>query len=471
MNLKLVNPPFTYSLPDKHVIQETTQRICLQTYSQILLNNIAIKFAGGTVVDKIDADKIKNIVKDKLQLVYDHRIGSVVFGRNVFRQELDVEGGKFIPINMIDNITAQTIRYYENMRYFINLLVPDNIPGDTPLEKAAACLKLFNAHPELRKIGFDPLGELASNLFNSYHTFIEQVATDINDLCFNYSKLDTIDHMLLDCMKNYIFDKTTTSDDVWMQQVNKLEEFMYNDKFSIFLQIHRILDNCSFIQKSKTKEFIEDPCGSILTNTVATLADLPYTDRCIEYYGDNDSRKKLLLEILNGDVDAQKLHREIEKKQLLLVLCDHSGSMSGIRSSYSNAIVMYLLKQVILGNAEVFLRLFTTEIEPPLQTPHAYDAYTAKEMLKEFSKKSIADGGTEIGNSVNSAIVEVRNLCKKNKSYIKPAIVIITDGDDSSSFIMKDLHNIKLHGFSILDENPMLERIVKSCGGIYRSLL
>ena len=120
-----------------------------------------------------------------------------------------------------------------------------------------------------------------------------------------------------------------------------------------------------------------------------------------------------------------------EKKQVLIVLLDYSGSMSdNQKQMWVNAFLIDRFRYVIKGEAEIYFSYFVSTTAG-LKFTHIKNAKDVAEFWKSFSNYP-GGGQTDIGRIVNYVSDEVKrgrlhNL-KVDLSKQKPEILIINDG-------------------------------------------
>lgn len=234
------------------------------------------------------------------------------------------------------------------------------------------------------------------------------------------------------------------------------------------LKISRKMKSFSKLKTSKIQEFTPDVEGNQVRN------------RTMQNYGElakikasQFAQKVVTPNLFNyRAVTNQYMMRErgafLEKKQLLYVLVDSSGSMTeegNTRINMAAGILVNRLMAVTKGDANVYWRFFDTQV---------YDVTFADS--KESSQESISrilnteqysGGGTNFDVAITSAVEHIESL-KETMKYAKPEIFMITDGGCSCHIKKEQLKGIKLHAGIVAYEHPhQLEQLVGASGGAY----
>jgi uncharacterized protein with von Willebrand factor type A (vWA) domain len=123
---------------------------------------------------------------------------------------------------------------------------------------------------------------------------------------------------------------------------------------------------------------------------------------------------------------------------------------------------MNRLKAVIEGEAELYVRLFDSDLK---QEYYASNSAEAKELIKHFTEKNYSGGSTKISGCARKAQKRIEEIIAKGSTY-KPELVIITDGDDSIDLTTKDFAGTKVHSFVVEQSNQKLTDLAVATGGV-----
>jgi uncharacterized protein with von Willebrand factor type A (vWA) domain len=160
--------------------------------------------------------------------------------------------------------------------------------------------------------------------------------------------------------------------------------------------------------------------------------------------------------------------RFFERKQLLYVLVDCSGSMveeGGRRINMAAGILVNRLMAVAKGDATVYWRFFDTQAH---EVTFVDDKSKAQESIaKILETEQYGGGGTNFDAAISSATEHIESL-KETMKFAKPEIFMVTDGGCRCSIKREQLKGIKLHAGIVADEHSQqLQKLVGETGGAY----
>lgn len=234
------------------------------------------------------------------------------------------------------------------------------------------------------------------------------------------------------------------------------------------LNISRKMKSFSKLKTSKVQEFTPDVEGNQVRNrTMQNYGELAKI-KASQY-----AQKVVTPHLFNyRSVTNQYMMRErgrfLEKKQLLYVLVDSSGSMvedGHTRINMAAGILVNRLMAVAKGDANVYWRFFDTQV---YDVKFADSKESSQESINQILKtEQYSGGGTNFDVAINSAVEHIESL-KETMKYAKPEIFMITDGGCSCHIKKEQLKGIKLHAGIVADESPyQLEQLVGATGGAY----
>jgi uncharacterized protein with von Willebrand factor type A (vWA) domain len=160
--------------------------------------------------------------------------------------------------------------------------------------------------------------------------------------------------------------------------------------------------------------------------------------------------------------------RFLEKKQLLYVLVDCSGSMiedGHTRINMAAGILVNRLMAVAKGDANVYWCFFDTVNHEVTFVDNKAKAHASISKVIEVGQYD--GGGTNFDVAIKSAVEHIESL-KETMQFAKPEIFMVTDGGCRCSLKREDLKGVKLHAGIVADENPaQLKALVGATGGAY----
>lgn len=153
-----------------------------------------------------------------------------------------------------------------------------------------------------------------------------------------------------------------------------------------------------------------------------------------------------------------------EKKQILYMLLDDSGSMCQVeKQTYVRAVLLNRLEAVADGKAELHFSLYESK---KYNYFHAKDKQTAAKLYRDISLRSPGGGGTHIGYVLQQTVNEIKEQQAKGMFY-DPEIMIVCDGDDYINPEELDPKDVKINVVLLGTTNDNLEKVAKKTGGFY----
>jgi uncharacterized protein with von Willebrand factor type A (vWA) domain len=234
------------------------------------------------------------------------------------------------------------------------------------------------------------------------------------------------------------------------------------------LRISRKMKSFSKLKTSKIQEFTPDVEGSQVRNRV-----MQNYGELARIKSEQYAQKVITPHLFNyRSVTNQYMIRErgrfLEKKQLLYVLVDCSGSMveeGHRRINMAAGILVNRLMAVAKGDATVYWRFFDTRAH---EVTFVDDKSKAQESIARILETGQYEGGgTNFDVAITSAVEHIESL-KETMKFAKPEIFMVTDGGCSCSIKRERLKGIKLHAGIVADEHSQqLQKLVGETGGAY----
>jgi len=435
-------PPATYISPSAEEMREMASKVGLKSFSRDLVADLCNLAAGGSVVPpSVYRNLVERQVEEKLPAPDSSGEWALSSGHwTKSRQEV-----------LADKVKS-VMGYHQNVCDFLQTVELEKLPGSSPLEQAMNILKLLakQSGGSGGGEGGEPLPIFTEN-DNS-----EKVGENLNNLMDEIDSLSDDEKDLLQPDQDAGSGKSTGDDGL---QKMKLAEEMLAGK-EIMLQISRNLDKLTRMQVRKSKKQEADPAGEDIRNR--QIAHMGEMNKLVKTEWALSSTYRNYRMITHASMVRERVNT-IERKQLLYIIIDCSGSMGeGKRIYKAGGILMNRLKAVIAGEAELYVRLFDASLK---QEHHAGTPAEAKELIKHFTEKNYSGGSTDISGCARSAQERIEEIIANSATY-KPELVVITDGDDTVDLTLDHLKGTKMHAFVVECSNSKLCEVAKATGGV-----
>jgi uncharacterized protein with von Willebrand factor type A (vWA) domain len=264
------------------------------------------------------------------------------------------------------------------------------------------------------------------------------------------------------------------------KNIKKIAACIKNGNFKI-LDVARKFDVTEqYVREEEIKD-VNYPEKDWRIASMKTLSDftsiLPY-----QFLYPNEIFDKMLMD---KDLKVKRYQSRRKKKQILYLLVDVSGSMSGARQMVATSIAVAYIKKAISEKSIYFFRHFD---DKPFELHRVTNEEEAVKEINYLLKNPKSGGGTCINNALTTAMKDINNpklfkqeneglelhegfgLLEEDKLYERADILIITDGEDQVSVTARELEEKKivLHTFLIEGENASLAQISKTCQRLKR---
>lgn len=229
------------------------------------------------------------------------------------------------------------------------------------------------------------------------------------------------------------------------------------------LRIARHLDTLSELQRGRSK-LTPDPNGEdVKLRSIRELSELGRV-------GQQDlalPRQLRNMRAAQGELNVRNPQTRHDKKQLLFMVVDGTGSMLGdgaTSASRAAGVVVNRLQAVIDGDAELFIRFFDSTLRE--KEYHAKDAKSARDLIQIVSDPAQYTAGlTQFEPTLRAASVRIRELMKSG-TLKEPELVFVTDGSASIPDVSV-LDGIKMHAVQVGPyEVEALSELARQSGGI-----
>lgn len=435
--------PATYLSPSAEEMREVGNKVGIKSFSRDLVADLCNLAAGGTINPP---SSYRDLVRERIEskLPAPDSSGDWSLSKGGYTKERQVA---------IADQLEKSIRYHQNVCDFLQTIDLGKFPGGTPLEQAMNLLKLLS-----KKQGGSGGGDTGEPLpIFQDNEQSEKVAEGLNHLMDEIESLTEDEKQLLDPDQDAGAGKKEGGDD-GLQKMKLAEDFLRGKE--LMLEISRNLDKLTRMQVRKCKKQEPDPAGDSVRNR--PIAHMGEMSRLVKSEWALPSTYRTYRMVTHASQVRERV-TTIEKKQLLYVIIDCSGSMgSGQRIFKAGGILMNRLKAVIEGEAELYVRLFDTSLK---QEYHAGNPTEAKELIKHFTEKNYSGGSTDISGCARKAQERIAEIIAGGATY-KPELVVITDGDDSINLTLKEFAGTKVHAFVVECSNKQLTDLAVASGGV-----
>lgn len=422
-----------YLAPSREEMRNAAQKVGLRSYSRDLVIDLANLAAGGKVNPPSKySDAVMQRVLERLEKPDSDGKWKLSNGRWTKEKS-----------EIVSDRHKKQMAYHQNVCDFLSEIDMGRFEGETPLEQAMSCLKLLS-----KMKGGNGGGEDGEPLPIFQEGSPEGVAHQLHD---SIDSVDTLSEI----------EKELMGETPEMSK-REIAEDMMGDK-SIWLTISRQLDSLSKMQVRKCKKQEADPNGEeVITRSINGFDELSKLSKS-EWASYQTSRSYFWYRVAGKQARVRERVITIEKKQLLFIMVDCSGSMdSGNRIAKACGILMNRLKAVIAGEAELYFSFFDTELVKvySVKTPEE-----AKSLMETLRNKNFSGRSTNIDGCMKQAKAEIDKIIAEGATY-RPELVVVTDGDDTISSTAKDFAGTKVHAFVVEVRNPKLVDLAKATGGV-----
>lgn len=445
-------PPLTYLPPTREEMAAMADQVGLGKYAPDLVEDLSNLLAGGELV-----------------------------APSQYRQQVAQEAARTLPApdslgewqlrdqswtkdrqRALAEKTESRMRYHQRVQDFLRDLDATQMPGATPLEKAMGWLKLLAAMPGGE--GGGQGGDEALPIFSDEQSSGEDVAEQLEEAVGDAKSLSDEERELLDAEGTGEDDEQSSdspknpgSDP---SQVRRLAEKMLRGEDEL-LRVSRHLDKLSPMRVAKSNKLEADPEGDERRwrpiRNLGELHKIPQSEWALP-------KSYRMYRALTGQTPVRERCVRTEKRQLLYILIDCSGSMgNGERIAKAGGVLLNRLKAVMAGEAEVYFRFFDGS---PRQEHHAATPEEAKALMTQvMSRGNYSGGSTDIRAAVQAAATRINELITSGEQLYKPEICLVSDGEAAVPN-REDLGGVRLHVFNVECAQQELVELARSTGGV-----
>lgn len=367
------------------------------------------------------------------------------------------------PDNWREEFQAR-MAYHSRVRDFVESFPLHRMPGATALEKAMGLMKL------LEKQGITPSGFMVSNDDQQE----AEGASEAQISALTSGTLDPAEQILkaLDVLESLSeAEKELCSDMGYdnsaLNALEIVEILMSGSTLRRILEVNRSLDAVPQLSIRKTRQTVRDASGDhVRQRRIAGVHEIGQLSPKQLAESAYLPEEFFLLKVLQGQYAVEENYRIENKKQVIFILLDVSGSVlnSPAALAVMCGIVMNRLKAVVSDDAIVYLGVFNTvlKILGKAETPDE-----AKKLMKRFRKMDFLGGGTNIGAGIRAAHGHIEKVVQQSPDLIRPQIVVLTDDDPSTGSIKPaDIPGTVVNGFAFQNKNASLVNLCRLTGGV-----
>lgn len=167
--------------------------------------------------------------------------------------------------------------------------------------------------------------------------------------------------------------------------------------------------------------------------------------------------------LVKKELNVQTKVKPKEKKQILYMLLDDSGSMGCLeKQTFVRAILLNRLVSVVDGKSELKFSLYESS---RYEFSHVTNKKETQNLFKKISLRSPSGGGTHIGRILQETINEIHADTKTG--YHDPEIMIVCDGDDFVDPSKLDYKDVRINVVLLGCDNKNLRKVAEQSGGFF----
>lgn len=345
----------------------------------------------------------------------------------------------------------KVLKYHQSVRGFLKSLAEaktmETLPGTTALEKAAALLKMMAKKKPKSQQG-DGAGEEASAL----PIFLEkedgeELGQEVAQVLEATQNLDEIDEELLGEQNPGSINPLSV--------VEVAERISAKAEWEL-VRLSHMLDELVEMKTSikRSRKFSPTPTPFVRNRGIRDLAEMPRIARVAHGLPDEIFWQRAI----ERRLPVREFVSMEEQKQLIYMLVDCSGSMSGDkRIVKAGGILLNRVKAVIRGEAELYLRLYEGG---PHERQEGRTPEQGRQLLEMIRDRGVYGGGsTNHAGAIDAALADI---AEGGEKFHRCDIVLVTDGDSGNTQLTRKLGATKLHAFSVACDNPQLKSMSTS---------
>ena len=442
-------------------MKQKAEELGLKSWSADLVEDLVNVNAGGTYVSNAEiAEKCRERADElghRVRNAGDEAFFSGPAGAKLRVADFDGDASKAAGAassRWIEHLTT----YHKNAQEFVNNADFDGCEGRSPLERAMNYVRLMREKDQpdetphhddeatTNPLFFtDDMKQLAEEINERVQLIRDIPVEDIQDLIGGGAAGDDLESDPGMGIKSQIASDFTVEQWIWMKMSKRI-------------------DSLPGLTVSLTRQVEPDPDGREVQirpiagwdqMTKLTPREWTYPPMLRAY------RVASRMAMVRVKV------RTVEKRQLLYILVDGSGSMGGDSRYRAGGIVMNRLRAVKRGEAVVYVRFFDSTCW--MEEYYAHDVPTAVKCMEDIRNVEYRGGGTAIDHCARQATERIGEILHGGEELVKPELLVVTDGQDTVKMTLNDLGGTTMHAF-VLGANDTLVNIARQSGGVGISL-
>jgi Mg-chelatase subunit ChlD len=440
-------------------MRQKATELGLKAWSSDLVEDLVNVNAGGTYVSpgpleeacEERAVEISSVVHGE----EDSRYRSLPGGRSLYHNAYyDSDSGSASRRAEAESKTAwkdHLNQYHTNAQEFVNAADFSECEGKSPLERAMNYVRLMSEKDLPEHSDTHGADETANPLFSSIN--MKGMADEINErvILVNETSMEELQDL-----------EPGVGKEVGSEAKGSKAEIASNFTAEdwVWLRMSKKIDSLPSMVTSLSREQVADPDGREVRvrpieswDEVNKLTPREWTYPPVLRAYRIASRVAMIREKV----------KTVVKRQLLYILVDGSGSMSGRKTYQAGGIVMNRLRAVKRGDAVVYVRFFDASCWK--DEYHAWDEASAVKCMADVKDVYYGGGGTAIDHCARQATARVEEILGSGDQLTKPELLVVTDGQDGVSLTLNDLKGTTMHAF-VLGTNQELVNIARQSGGV-----
>ena len=369
-------------------------------------------------------------------------------------------------------------KYYESTLVFLEKINYSDVLGITPLDKALNVLMYLvhlskqtnKEHEDKIRNGWDAQGanmqdapvnvENEGDIAAAINELADGVNLDIDaptgDSSNGQNHKEELSKEITKCVRDHLYDLTPSIANVYGK--TKPSDVPINRSFLSDIKIKAYLEESvglnTALDSKKVKNNDSHEKDTFKMESVDEVTKVRKSSMMLENFDDKLIKKELNIKT--------KVKPE-EKKQILYMLLDDSGSMSCLhKQTYVRAVLLNRLESVVDGKSELKFCLYESQ---RYEFSNAKDKESASTLMKKISLRRPCGGGTHIGRVIQETIDEIHH--DATTGYHDPEIMIVCDGDDYVDPKSIDYKDVRINVVLLGTSNKNLKRVAEESGGFY----
>lgn len=170
--------------------------------------------------------------------------------------------------------------------------------------------------------------------------------------------------------------------------------------------------------------------------------------------------------LLNHEFSVRERGINRDNQQLLYVIIDGSGSMSGARAAMASGVLLNRLRSVVKGDAKLWFAMFDDSPRREHECISPEQAYAGVQVVLDGG--TYTGGGTNIDGAIHHAVKRIQEKMEADEKLIRPEIVLVSDGDGYCRTTFEELQGIRFHAVMChTGQQSDLRKLALASRGIY----